>query len=214
LSEYDIHVSNATNDTQLYNDLRALSQAAIQNGQATIGDLIAISQSESVQEIARRLEDSARKIKEENQAMQEKQLQAQQEQAQMAMQQEQAKQMFEMKKHEDNIAVDREKIQANLQIAGLNNAAQVDKNLMDVNKFVMENDRINEENLRKVRVDTDKNGIDDYLDLRRTDVDENYKREQVRIADAKLAETVRSNRAKEELLRDSINNKPKEKSSK
>jgi len=214
LSEYDIHVSNATNDTQLYNDLRALSQAAIQNGQATIGDLIAISQSESVQEIARRLEDSARKIKEENQAMQEKQLKAQQEQAQMAMQQEQAKQMFEMKKHEDNIAVDREKIQANLQIAGLNNAAQVDKNLMDVNKFVMENDRINEENLRKVRVDTDKNGIDDYLDLRRTDVDENYKREQVRIADAKLAETVRSNRAKEELLRDSINNKPKEKSSK
>lgn len=214
LSEYDIHVSNATNDTQLYNDLRALSQAAIQNGQATIGDLIAISQSESVQEIARRLEDSARKIKEENQAMQEKQLKAQQEQAQMAMQQEQAKQMFEMKKHEDNIAVDREKIQANLQIAGLNNAAQVDKNLMDVNKFVMENDRINEENLRKVRVDTDKNGIDDYLDLRRTDVDENYKQEQVRIADAKLAETVRANKAKEDLLRANINNKPKEKSSK
>jgi hypothetical protein len=132
----------------------------------------------------------------------------------MAMQQEQAKQMFEMKKHEDNIAVDREKIQANLQIAGLNNAAQVDKNLMDVNKFVMENDRINEENLRKVRVDTDKNGIDDYLDLRRTDVDENYKREQVRIADAKLAETVRANKAKEDLLRANINSKPKEKSSK
>jgi hypothetical protein len=146
--------------------------------------------------------------------MQEKQLQAQQQQAQMAMQQEQAKQMFEMKKHEDNIAVDREKIQANLQIAGLNNAAQVDKNLMDVNKFVMENDRINEENLRKVRVDTDKNGIDDYLDLRRTDVDENYKREQVRIADAKLAETVRANKAKEDLLRANINSKPKEKSSK
>jgi hypothetical protein len=214
LSEYDIHVSNATNDTQLYNDLRALSQAAIQNGQATIGDLIAISQSESVQEIARRLEDSAKKIKEENQAMQEKQLQAQQEQAQMAMQQKQAEQMFEMKKHEDNIAIDREKIQANLQIAGLNNSAQVDKNMLDVNKFVMENDRINEENLRKVRVDTDKNGIDDYLDLRRTDVDENYKREQVRIADAKLAETVRANKVKEDLLRANINNKPKEKSSK
>jgi hypothetical protein len=78
----------------------------------------------------------------------------------------------------------------------------------------MENDRINEENLRKVRVDTDKNGIDDYLDLRRTDVDENYKREQVRIADAKLAETVRANKAKEDLLRANINNKPKEKSSK
>jgi hypothetical protein len=54
-SEYDIHVSNSTNDTQLYNDLKMLSQAAIQNGQATISDLIAISQSESVQEIAKRL---------------------------------------------------------------------------------------------------------------------------------------------------------------
>jgi hypothetical protein len=207
LSEYDIHVSNATNDTQLYNDLRALSQAAIQNGQATIGDLIAISQSESVQEIARRLEDSARKIKEENQSMQEKQLQAQQQQAQMAMQQEQAKQMFEMKKHDDKIAVDREKIQADLQIAGLNNSLQADKLSLDAGKIMLDSDTVNRANLEKARIDSDKNGIDDFLDLRRTDVDENYKREQVRIADAKLVETVRSNKAKEELMQKSINNK-------
>ena len=38
-TDYDIHMSNSTNDTQLYEDLRALSQAAIQNGQATISDL-------------------------------------------------------------------------------------------------------------------------------------------------------------------------------
>jgi len=52
--------------------LKALSQAAIQNGQATISDLVAISQSESVQEISRKLQDSAEKIKQQQQEMQEK----------------------------------------------------------------------------------------------------------------------------------------------
>lgn len=209
-SEYDIHVSNSTNDTMLYNDLRTLSQAAIQNGQATIGDLIAITQSESVQEVARRLEDSARKIREENRAMQEKQLQAQQQQQQMIMQQEQAKQMFELKKHEDKIAIDREKIQADLQIAGLNNSLQADRLTLDASKVMIDNDTVNRARLEKARIDSDKNGIDDFLDLRRTDVDENYKREQVRIADAKLVETVRSNKAKEDLMRESLNKKSEE----
>ena len=72
LSDYDIHISNSTADTELFNELKALSQAAIQNGQATISDLVAISQSESVQEISRKLQDSAEKIKEQQQEMQEK----------------------------------------------------------------------------------------------------------------------------------------------
>jgi hypothetical protein len=195
MSEYDIHISNSTNDTQLYDDLRALSQAAIQNGQATISDLIAITQSESVQEISKRLEESARKIKEENDAMQQQALKVKEQENQIKAQTEQSKQMFEMKKHEDEIAVKREQIAADLEIAGLKEASANSRTL------AVEDGK---------RVDTDKNGIDDFLDLRRTDVDENYKNEQVRIADAKLAETVRSNMAKEDLQRQSLGIKEKE----
>jgi hypothetical protein len=193
-TEYDLHVSNSTNDTQLYQDLRALSQAAIQNGQAKISDLISISQSESVQEIARRLEDSAKRIQEETQQLQEKQIAQQQEAAKMANQQAQAKLAFDTKKHDDEIAVKREQIRADLQIAGMQEAGNDirDQRAAD-------------------RVDTDKNGIDDYLDVRRTDVDENYKNEQIRIAEQKLAETTRANLAKEEIQRQAIKNKPKSK---
>jgi hypothetical protein len=197
LSEYDIHVSNSTNDTQLYNDLRSLSQAAIQNGQATISDLIAISQSESVQEIARRLEDSARRIKEENDKMQQQQLEQQQQESQMMQQEAQAQREFAIKKHDDEIAVKREQIQANMAIAGLREDGTTQR-------FLMDNDRVNMESLEKARIDSDKNGIDDYLDVRRTEVDENYKQEQIRIADAKLVETERANKAKEALAKESI----------
>ena len=197
LSEYDIHVSNSTNDTQLYNDLRSLSQAAIQNGQATISDLIAISQSESVQEIARRLEDSARRIKEENDKMQQQQLEQQQQESQMMQEEAQAQREFAIKKHDDEIAVKREQIQANMAIAGLREDGTTQR-------FLMDNDRVNMESLQKARIDTDKNGIDDYLDVRRTEVDEQYKQEQIRIADAKLVETQRANKAKEALAKESI----------
>ena len=204
LSEYDIHVSNSTNDTQLYNDLRSLSQAAIQNGQATISDLIAISQSESVQEIARRLEDSAKKIKEENDKMQQQQMEQQQQQAQMMQQEAQAQREFDMKKHDDEIAVKREQIQANMAIAGIREQGSNQRYMMDHDKFLMDHDRVNMENLEKARIDSDKNGIDDYLDVRRTEIDEQYKQEQIRIADAKLIETERTNKAKEGLMKESI----------
>lgn len=186
-SEYDIHMSNSNNDTQLYQDLRTLSQAAIQNGQAKISDLIAISQSESVQEIARRLEDSARKIKEENDAMQQQQMQQQQQQAEMAMQQKQADNEIAMQKHNDDMAIKREEIAAKLQIAEMGHMANA---------------------INKADEDSDNNGIDDELDMRRTEVDENFKQEQVRIADEKLAETRRANLAKEEIARKKATSTP------
>lgn len=186
-SEYDIHMSNSNNDTQLYQDLRALSQAAIQNGQAKISDLIAISQSESVQEIARRLEDSARKIKEENDAIEQQRMQQQQQQAEMAMQQKQVDNEVAMQKHNDEMAIKREEIAAKLQIAEMGHMANA---------------------INKVDEDSDNNGIDDELDLRRTEVEENYKQEQIRIADEKLAETRRANLAKEEIARKKATSTP------
>lgn len=187
-SEYDIHVSNSTNDTQLYNDLRALGQAAIQNGQATIADLVAISQSESVQDIARKLEESARKIKEDNEAMQEKQLAQQQQASQLQAQQADAQRQFEIKKHDDEIAVKREQIAATIQIANTKEAHTNIRHHMD-----------------STQEDTDANGVGDYLDIRRTDIDENYKNEQVRLAQEKLQEAKRANMAKEEIQRKAAN---------
>ena len=194
-SEFDLHVSNSTNDTKLYEDLRALSQAAIQNGQATISDLIAITQSESVQEIAKRLEDSARRIKEDNDKMQQQQLEQQSQAQQAQMQNEKEKRAFEIQKHNDEIAVKREQIDADIQIAGMKEDYTNLRHGIDTS-------------LEANRIDTDKNGIDDYLDTKRTEIDENYKNEQVRIADAKLAETARANRAKEEIQRKAANSKP------
>lgn len=181
-SEYDIHVSNSTSDTQLYNDLKMLSQAAIQNGQATISDLIAISQSESVQEIARRLEDSAKKIKEQNDQMQQQAMQQQQEQAQMMQQEQQAQREFDMKKHDDIIAVKREEIELKRELGIMQEMGNSDRHYSNLNQ-----------------VDSDANGIADYLDIRRTEADEAYKQEQARIADDKLAETQRANKAREDL---------------
>jgi hypothetical protein len=186
-SEYDIHVSNSTNDTQLYNELKSLSQAAIQNGQATISDLIAISQSESVQEIAKRLEDSARKIKEQNDQMQQQAMQQQQEQAQMMQQETQAQREFDMKKHDDLIAVKREEIELKRELGMMQEIGNAERHYSKLNQ-----------------VDSDANGVADYLDIQRTEVDQQYKQDQVRIADEKLAETQRANKAKEELDREKL----------
>ncbi len=184
-TEYDLHLSNSTSDTQLYNDIKALSQAAIQNGQATISDLVAISQSDSVQDIAKKLEASAQRIKEENNKMQEQQMQQQQEMQQAQMQADQEAKEIDLKKHDDDIAVKREKIQADLEIAAmkeLNNNYRTESGLMD----------------------SDSNGIADELDLRRTEIEEKRNDQKAELEQAKLDEQIRSNQAKEDLAREKI----------
>ena len=181
-TEYDLHLSNSSSDTQLYNDIRALSQAAIQNGQATISDLVAISQSDSVQDIAKKLQNSAERIREENNKMQEQQMQQQQQMQQAQMEQEQMKQEIDLKKHDDEIAVKREKIQADLEIAAMkemNNNYRTESGLMD----------------------SDNNGIADELDLRRTEIEEKRNDQKAELERDKLEEQIRSNQAKEELAR-------------
>jgi len=185
-TDYDLHVSNSTNDTKLYEDLRALSQAAIQNGQATISDLIAISQSESVQDIARRLQDSAERIQEENNKMEQEKLKQAQEAAQMDAQAKQALLDFEVKRHNDVVNIEREKMATNLEIAKIK---EMGADVRDARANGLEQDR----------VDTDKNGIDDYIDIRRTDIDENYKINQIRLKEEELAEKTRANLVAEEL---------------
>ena len=184
-TEYDLHLSNSTSDTQLYNDIKALSQAAIQNGQATISDLVAISQSDSVQDIAKKLEASAKRIKEENNQMQEQQMKQQQEMQQAQMQADKEAQEIDIKKHDDDIAVKREKIQADLEIAAMreiNNNYRTESGLLD----------------------SDNNGIADELDIRRTEVEEKRNEQQTELNRAKLDEEIRSNQAKETLAKEKM----------
>ena len=179
-TEYDLHLSNSSSDTQLYNDIKSLSQAAIQNGQATISDLVAISQSDSVQDIAKKLENSAKRIKEENEQMQQQQMQQQQEMQQAQMQADKEAQEIDIKKHDDDIAVKREKIQADLEIAAMreiNNNYRTESGLLD----------------------SDNNGIADELDLRRTEIEEKRNEQQADLNQAKLEEQIRSNQAKEQI---------------
>jgi hypothetical protein len=179
-TEYDLHLSNSTSDTQLYNDIKALSQAAIQNGQATISDLVAISQSDSVQDIAKKLETSAQKIKEENNKMQEQQMQQAQQMQEAQMKADQEAKQIDLKKHDDQIAVDREKIQASLEIAAMkemNNNYRTESGLMD----------------------SDSNGIADELDLRRTEIEEKRNDQRSELEQAKLEEQIRANQDKEEI---------------
>jgi len=184
-TEYDLHLSNSSSDTQLYNDIRALSQAAIQNGQATISDLVAISQSDSVQDIAKKLQNSAERIKQENNEMQQQQMQQQQEMQQAQMQADQEAREIDLKKHDDKISVDREKIQADLTIAAMREAN---------NNYRTESGLI----------DSDNNGIADKLDLRRTEAAEKRDDQKIDLDRAKLEETIRSNQAKEDIAKEKM----------
>jgi hypothetical protein len=108
-----------------------------------------------------------------------------QERNQMMAQQAEADRQFEMKKHDDTISVQREKIAASLELGHLKEIATDGRHSID-------------------RVDTDRNGIDDFLDLRRTDIDEEYKNQQIQIAQDKLAETIRANKASEQIAKEKV----------
>lgn len=183
-SEFDLHMSDSTVDGELFEELKMLSQAAIQNGQAKIADIIAVRKSESVQEISKRLEDSARQILEEQQQSQQEQLKSQQAMKQQEMQDKQIERDWKSNEAEKDRELKREEIAGKL-----------------------ENEQFKEvvTDARDIRTreyeDSDKNGINDFLDVRRTDIDENYKREQIELAKDKLNETRRANIAKEAIAK-------------
>jgi len=190
-SEMDIHISNSTEDTQLYQEMKQLSQAAIQNGQAKIEDLISITQSESVQEIARKLRDSAEKIAEEQKQQQQQAEESSQKMQQMQMQDKQQDRQFKANENQKDRDVKYAEIE------------QKDRAIHTTESYSV--DREDREN---IRVDSDKNGINDSLDLRRTDIDENYKNKQINLKEEDQAEKKRSNLVNEGIKIKQIINKP------
>lgn len=107
-TEFDVHVSDSNNDTQLFNDLRQLAQAAIQNGNAQIADLVSIYTSGSSQNIARKLKDSSERMAQQQKEMQQQAQQSSQQMKQMEMQDNQADREFKaMEKQKDRDSQER-----------------------------------------------------------------------------------------------------------
>lgn len=188
MAEMDVHVSNSSEDTQLYQELRSLSQAAIQNGQAKISDLIAIAQSESVQEVKVRLEKSARELQEQQEKLKQMDLQQTQMNNEAAAKAAESERLFKSTESKLDRDVDYAKIESNERLAALNEYGTERRHV-----------RSSQE------TDTDANGVGDFLDVRRTDIDEKYKQDNIQLQKDKLAETIRKNNMDETLKSKQLN---------
>jgi hypothetical protein len=94
-SEYDLHLSNGREDTELFNKLQSSIDQAIAQGKGALHDLVTISSSNSVQKITRELQKSAEQV-----FKQQQQLQQQAEQAQERQTMAQAMENERVREHE------------------------------------------------------------------------------------------------------------------
>jgi len=193
MSEFDVHISNASEDTALYQELKSLSQAAIQNGQAKISDLIAIAQSESVQEVGKRLERSATELQEQQEKMKQMDIDQSKENNATMAQEAEAKRQYDSSEAQKDRDVKYAEIESKERLAMMSENGNMQRHGADSNTT-------NE-------VDTDNNGIGDYIDVRRTDIDERNKQDTLQLNKDKLAETKRKNLKDEELKARAINSK-------
>ena len=70
-TEYGLFVSNSTEDTQLFETVKGLAQAAMQNSAATFADIVKVIKSKSIANAEHVLEESAAKVAAEAQAQRE-----------------------------------------------------------------------------------------------------------------------------------------------
>lgn len=94
-ADYGIFVSNTSADTELYEQLKMLSQAAIQNDKMTFAEVIDVYTSDSISSIKRRIELSEEQKMEQERRQFEQQIEAQREATQAQVQNEQAKRDLE-----------------------------------------------------------------------------------------------------------------------
>jgi len=176
-SEMDIHIANSSNDTRLFDRLEQLSQAAIQNGNATIADLISIMQSESIQDTARKLQDSAKRLSEEQKQLQQAALESNEKIKAQDAELKAAQQAFEKYKADLEAQVKREKIASDERIA------------------MVKGDNVMGGKL----IDSDRNGIADELDLERTKIQAKKNDEDIALKEKQLQETIRHNKETEKI---------------
>ena len=131
-----VFLTNRPEDTQMFNELRQLSQAIIQNG-GTLYDVVELYSSKSQRELKKTFKD----LRDRQIAQQEQQMQLQQQQQQAQQQQAQAAQEFAIQQHQEQLAHDdyqkqldrlsKEKI-AIISATGYGNVASEDENANQV----------------------------------------------------------------------------------
>ena len=134
-ADFDIMVSRSSDDAMLMQMVEANFQAAIQNGTASISDLISVYKTESVQDAAKIMRKKEEKREAQAREMQEQQMQVQQQAMQQNAQTEQMKMELEMKKLElEKYKIDTE-AQTRIQIATLqtyNRQQELDLNMNQI----------------------------------------------------------------------------------
>ena len=173
-SDFDIHMSNSTKDQQLFGDLRNLAQAAIQNGQATIADLVTIYTTNSPAKISRQLKQSMEKIKAEQQQQQQQQQQSMEKMKEMDLQ------------------------NSELQRNWL--AEQNQKDRDSAERITLMRAQVEDmSSQRKENVDLNKNGVPDEIDLLKAETDVENRKERLKLDKEKLDETIRHNKVSEKI---------------
>ena len=180
-SDFDVHVSDSGDDKQLYDSIMRLTHAAIQNGQATLSDAVTLFKSESVQEVSVKLAENAEATQRRNEEMQTKQMESNEKIQQALLEDKKIEREWEKEKFNLELAEKRE--QTNV---------KREKILMDAEVKEREGQR---------RQDTNFNGIADEIDKKILDnqmldtkLDDQTKQRQ-------LEETIRHNKAQEEIDR-------------
>lgn len=187
MSQFDIHMSNSSEDTQLYQELKGLAQAAIQNGQAKISDLIAISQSESVQEVRIRLEKSAKELQEQQEKMKQMDIQAQQQNAQMQSQSAEAQRQWDAQQKQLDRDVEYAKIESNERLTAIK----------EMGTHARHEDIL-------MAGDSNNNETADYLDDKKLNIEDRHKSDSIQLEREKLNEAKRKAMADEEIKREQI----------
>jgi len=101
LRDLKVFLTNRPEDTQMFNELRQLSQAVIQNG-GTLYDVIELYSTKSMREMKKTFKD----LRDQQVAQQQQTQQLQQQQQQAQEQQAQAQQQFAIQQHQEQLAHD------------------------------------------------------------------------------------------------------------
>tara|TARA_R110000765_G_scaffold67619_4_gene130639 strand:+ start:5108 stop:7540 length:2433 start_codon:yes stop_codon:yes gene_type:complete len=183
-SEYGIFVSNANQDLQAMEALKSLTQAALQNDKMTISDVIDVYNSSS-------LADIRIKIKESEAAKQQQESQMQQQQMQMQQQAEQAKLQTEQAK----LQIEQSKLQLEVEKENREDARNTEDNSTKLQ--IAQMNAMTKMGDSALDTDDNDNGIRDTIDMAKLDLDKQ-----------KHQETMRKNKADEEIKRKAANKKP------
>jgi|GEM_PF-3416283 len=180
-AEFDLHLSDSTSDAQLFADLKQLAHAAIQNGNAELSDIIDMYQSESVQELSRKLKNSAEELRERNEKMQMEQNEVAKQAQQLDAQDKKEARDWEVQKHQDEMALKREELDFKREEL-YTNVGQKD---IDSSR----------------KLDSNSNGVDDGLERSKNELERQKVISDNEIKRDTLKENVRHNKAQEAIDR-------------